>query len=144
MKNWNEAGTVHFDASTNAAYRTRQVDFVCLGVSLKCELNIPLTILNSLSSADFDELKAIGARIFPEWCAKQLSQQAVRLTPMSNEELAAAGQDWLKEQFCEELYNRFTLRQAKAGDAVWAVPELMQQVGPKPEDDDKYLVGGVN
>jgi hypothetical protein len=35
----------------------------------------------------------------------------------------------------EHLYNEFHLAQAKAGNRVWATPELMQNVGPRPEDD---------
>lgn len=143
MKNYNDAGTVHFDAGTNQNYRDRAIDFMCIGVRVRIALKIPVAILDKLTSADFDEMKDHARRIFPEHCAKLLRESAVARRPKSVDQLARESEEWVRLQICEELYNRFHLRQMKAGTDVWATPELMQDVGPKPEEDDKYLVNGV-
>lgn len=143
MKNRNDSGSVHFDASTNEAYRLRVIDFRCMGQRFRMALQIPQTILDSLTSADFDEMKARARQLLPDKAAKMLASQAVALAPMSIEQMSVELEVWLKRQICEELYNRFHIRQSKRGDMVWATPELMQDVGPSPEEDDKYLVNGV-
>lgn len=135
MRNFNDAGNVHFDASTNQAYRDRSIDFMCIGVKVRINLRIPQTILDKLTSADFDEMKDIARRIFPEHCAKLISENWASGQRKATDELAIAGEEWVRLQICEELYNRFHLRQSDAGDAVWATPELMQDVGKRPEED---------
>lgn len=140
MKNYNDAGNVHFDAGTNQAYQERRIDFKCIGVVVVIKLRIPTRILEFLTSADFDEMKDHARSIFPEHCAKLLTESAMSLRPKAVAELATEAEDWVRLQVCEELYNRFHLRQLKAGNDVWATPELMQDVGSKPEEDEKYLV----
>jgi hypothetical protein len=140
MKNYNDAGDVHFDAGTNQNYRERAIDFMCIGVKVRIELKIPLAILGKLTSADFDEMKDYARRIFPEKCAKMLAESVVAMRPKPIDALAKEAEEWVRVQVCEELYNRFHLRQNAAGDAVWATPELMQDVGVRPEEDEKYLV----
>ena len=41
-----------------------------------------------------------------------------------------------RDQILEHLYNEFHLIQAKLGNQVWATPERMQDVGPRPEEDE--------
>lgn len=138
MKNWNDAGTVHFDQSTDEMPVVRVLAFRCLGVALKLQLKIPMTIYKRLNSADWDEALAFSRKTFPEICCKLI---AVNVPIRPTDELARDAELQLKKSVCELLYNKFLMRQAVAGDMVWAVPRTMEDVGPPPEEDDRYLVG---
>jgi hypothetical protein len=130
MKNWNDEGKVHFDAATNQRYTRVCLSFMYRERKWDFELAIPLAMRPSLKGEHYDQAILLAKRVIDKelmrcWWAgefdESINQRTVRLLALT--------------AMLEQLYNEFHLAQAQAGNNVWATPELMQDVGPRPEND---------
>jgi hypothetical protein len=130
MKNWNDAGTVHYDAATNRAYQTVTVDFEAWNLNHSFELKIPMDIRKALKLEHYDKALDHGRRVFLTKVSQRLVSGCFNQQKLIDEGRRAAMLAML-----ERLYEDFTLEQARAGNQVWATPETMQDVGPRPEND---------
>jgi hypothetical protein len=136
MKNWNDAGTVHFDASTDTYYTTHILRFWYRSARREMELKIPQTIRGVLKSEHFDQCITVAQRAIDDRARKLISSGDLR-TDVINVQCDIAA----KVAVLEHLYNAYTVEQAKLGNQVWATAKQMQDVGPPPEDDKKYFKG---
>ena len=134
MKNWNDAGTVHYNAETNQRYCERQIRFSYRLVMREFNLAIPMTMIDALKQEHFDQAIIVAKRTIDRVALMMMKGGDFRhdhITDCCNRLAFVA--------MCEHLYNEFHLHQHKVGDAVWATPERMQDVGQRPEEDSKYL-----
>lgn len=130
MKNFNDEGRVHYDAETNTAYTDVHLDFVAFDRVQKFDLRIPLRIRRILKLEHYEKALQAGRDAF--------GQTALRLALNGCEDreaLIKRAWSFAHLAILEQLYTDFTLEQAKLGNRVWAVPETMQRIGPKPETD---------
>lgn len=134
MKNHNDAGTVHFDASTDAWYTDRIIRFFYRGQKRVLELKIPIAIAETLRLEHFDQAIAVAERAIDHTATRLIKSGDLRTDHINAQCDIAA-----KFSVLEHLYNAFTVEQAKLGNQVWATPKQMEDVGPPPEDDKKYL-----
>lgn len=134
MKNFNDAGTVHFDASTNAHYTVKTISFYYRLEIRTFDLAIPLTMRDKLNSAHYDSCIPVAKREIDRVAILMMKRGDFRPAIINRECNLRANLAML-----EHLYNEFTVEQARLGNQVWATPELMQDVGSKPENDVKYL-----
>jgi len=128
MKNWNDSGTVHYDADTNALYKEWTVDFVACEIRFDLTVNIPLRMREILKDEHFEHARQVAIE-----CAGGFLTYG---TGRDRAALIVRAADSSRQVMLEDLYNSFTLEQARLGNQVWAVPELVDKVGPRPEDDD--------
>jgi hypothetical protein len=131
MKNWTDDGRIHYDAGTNQRYTTVRLSFVHRLKVRTFKLAIPLEMRPKLKSEHYDTAVIVAKRTIDEqllrcWAAGEFDRETNDRTV----ELMAF------TAILEHLYNEFHLVQAMAGNPVWATPELMQDVGPKPESDE--------
>ena len=133
MKNFNESGTVHYDAETNQRYTEVRLSFEHRGHKRVFKIAIPQKIRPSLKSEHFDQSIVLAKRVIDEQIARCLNAGEF------DEETNSRTAEYMAySAILEQLYNEFHLAQAQAGNQVWATPELMQDVGPRPEDDPIY------
>lgn len=134
MKNWNDAGTVHYDAETNQRYTEKTISFEHRGRRRIFRFAIPLKMTSALKLEHYDQAITLAMRVIDQqllncWRAGEFDRETNNRTA----ERMAWG------AMLEHLYNVFHLVQAQAGNQVWATPERMQDVGPRPEDDPKIM-----
>jgi hypothetical protein len=130
MKNFNEAGTVHYDADTNLHYTDMRLDFVVFGSAQKFDLKIPLKIREVLKLEHYDHALAAGRSTYIAIYLK------LALRGMNDPGCVRhVARVFATRAMLEQLYNDFTREQAIRGNQVWATPELMDDPGPKPEKD---------
>jgi hypothetical protein len=129
VRNRTDAG-MHYDASTDEKPIVYDLTFTEGGHYFSVPVKIPARIRASLGSHDFDEVTlALKQRVrgvyynLPALCFVD-TQALTRL---------------LVVEACTFLYNRFMFAQARAGNDVWAAPHTMTEIGPPPEEDDKYM-----
>lgn len=128
MKNWNDAGTVHYDSSTAQQYGEVRLDFEHVSRRWRFVLAIPLTIRRSLKSTDYDQALEIAKRSLQTSIPGGASDQRAAISA--------------KIAMIEFLYTCFTRNQAEAGNQVWQTPGSMQEIGPDPIDDITDLKEG--
>lgn len=131
MKNWSDDGKVQYNAETNQRYTIVTLSFEHRGVR-KFELLIPLYMRGHLKSEHYDAAVILARRVLDEQiirCAMNGDWETQSVNKTANLVTLQA--------ILEQLYNEFHLSQAAAGNNVWATPQLMQDVGPPPEDDFK-------
>lgn len=129
MKNWSDDGKVHYNAATNQKYTLVRLKFEHHG-RRKIELCIPLYMRPFLKSEHYDQSVILAKRVIDEQIVRCALNGEFRTESINRNANFMATVAVL-----EQLYNQFHLAQAAAGNNVWATPELMQDVGPKPEDD---------
>jgi hypothetical protein len=130
MKNWNDAGTVNYDAETNTNYTTVALDFLALGRKQEFALRIPLKIREALKLEHYDAALALGRRTFDAVALRLILHGCQCI-----DSVAKAAHFFALKAMLEQLYTDFTLEQARAGNQVWATPGGMQDIGPRPEND---------
>ena len=134
MKNWNDEGTVHYNAETNERYTMVRLNFDHAGRARKFNLLIPLAMRPALRGEHYDQAIIL---------AKQtIDQQTVRCVlngDFNGDSIAAVAEPLALVAMLEQLYNEFHLYQARMGNDVWATPQLIQDVGPDPQDDAKLF-----
>jgi hypothetical protein len=135
MKNWSDDGKVNYDAGTNQNYATVKLYFDHLGERRKFDLKIPLQIRAALKTEHLDAAVQIGKKALDAAVLRLISNGCFHLPSINKTANMIA-----HLAICEHLYNEFTIEQAKRGNQVWATPEGMQKVGPKPEEDLKFLM----
>lgn len=134
MKNRNDAGNVHFDASTDCAYVDRKISFEHKGNKWEMELRIPMSILDVVKQEHFDRAIAQAKREMDNGLVI-LVMQGVFDSDILRARIADRG----RVALLTDLYNEFLLEQNRRGNAVWAVPQQIVDVGPDPLDDPKYV-----
>jgi hypothetical protein len=131
MKNWNDAGSVHYDAQTNERYALVTLDFVAAGCVHKFALEISLRIRERLKSEHYFKAVDAGLREFLR-VHDRLIAHGARDRPA----LFKACHHFAFIAMRERLYEEFTIEQARLGNQVWATPERLQEIGPRPENDE--------
>jgi len=133
MRNFNDAGTVHFDAETAELPVEVFIVGKCHGVEVRVGVMIPLKIKKTLKAEHFHQAELIIGRDYIFHMNKAI---AAGVYPFLLKEATIFS---LRMALCEFLYSQFVLEQNKRGNDVWAAPPTMQEIGPKPEDDLKFL-----
>jgi hypothetical protein len=127
MKNWTDDGKIHYNSETNQSYTVVRLSFEHRGLR-KYDLLIPLAMRPSLKSEHYDQAIVVAKRTIDE--------QIVRCAINGDFKNINRTVNFMAlKAVLEHLYNEFHLVQARAGNDVWATPELMQDVGPRPEED---------
>ncbi len=133
MRNWNDAGTVHFDQETSEMPVRCVVAGKVHGVEVRIEVLVPHRIKRVLKSEHWDQAEKVIEREYVGCMNKAMKAQ------VPAHMLKLATETGVRIAICEHLYQQFTLEQANLGNQVWATPPTMQRIGPKPEDDVKLL-----
>ena len=130
MKNYSDDGIVHYDAATNERYTEVVIRFEHRGRIRRFALAIPQAMRPSLKSEHYDTAIIVAKKTIDEQLVKCV--WAGEFDPDVN----ARTCDFMAyTAILAHLYNEFHLAQAQAGNQVWAVPELMDDPGPRPEND---------
>ena len=132
MKNWNDEGTVHYDASTDQSYTRVCLSFEHHRRRRVFNLAIPQSMRPALKGEHYDQAVLVAKRSIDEQLVKCAMAGEFETESMNR---TADFMAW--QAVLEHLYNQFHLSQASAGNNVWATPQRMQNVGPKPEDDPR-------
>jgi hypothetical protein len=130
MKNWNDEGTVHYNAETDQRYTIVGLSFEYGGRVRKFNLLIPLAMRPALKGEHFDQAILTAKKTIDAQFSRCLMNGDFNLDSIASVSEAVALVSML-----EQLYNEFHLYQAREGNNVWATPRLMQDVGPDPQDD---------
>jgi hypothetical protein len=134
MRNWNEKGDVHFDQSTNENIVDKSLCFSHRRRGWVLPLKIPMTIKERLTTEDWDQAIIVAKRTHDRQFVRLIERGCFEFRAMEMALRMAMVKD-----VCMHLHNCFLMSQHKKGDMVWAVPETMESVGSKPEEDAKHL-----